>query len=470
MSRSKLIYFFKIILSLFFTFSEIALYAQQAATKKNVVENIVLKGNKRTKEHIVMRELSFKKGDSIAISDWPLHLEKSRNNLLNTSLFNFVTIDTVTTEGKTTVSIEVAERWYLWPAPFFQLADRNFNTWWKTKDFSRADYGLYFTQENFRGRKEVLKAVIAIGYDQTLGLSYKIPYINKNKTLGLGFSAGFAGNHEVAVKTDTNEQVFYKDKNKFVKTNTYSTFQITYRNHIYITHTFQLNFNSFRFADSLFVINNTFSSQPATDYFTFYYLLKNDHRDLKAYPLTGYYFDMEFSKSGFGLLKNENIDVASIHGSARKYFKLSKRIFFAAGTNFKLSSNTAQPYFYMRGLGFGGDFVRGYEDYVVDGQSFGVLKTNFKWEVLPTKIKEFKFIPFKKFNKLFYSLYLNVFSDAGYVYKHGLNQADPLAGKMLQGYGVGLDLVTYYDKVFRVEYSVNKMHEATIYLHFVAPI
>lgn len=470
MSRLKLLLFLKILFIFFLACYKSVLFAQDTTNVKTVVEDIILKGNKSTKENIILRELSFKKGDSILDSDWPKHLEDSRNNLLNTSLFNFVTIDTFTTEHKTIVSVDLTERWYLWPAPYVQFSDRNFNTWWETKDFSRIDYGLYFTQENFRGRKEQLKIMIAMGYNQTFGLLYKIPYINKKKTLGLGFSAGFSGNHEVAVQTENNDQIFFKDRDKFVKKNTYSSFQLTYRKQFYVTHTFQLNFNSFNFADTLLAINNDFSSQTTSDYFTFYYQLKNDHRDMKAYPLTGYYFDIEFIKSGFGLLKNENINTAFIHSCSRKFFKLYPKLFFATGFNFKFSSAAVQPYFYMRGLGFNGDYVRGYEKYVVDGQNFGVFKMNFKYEIIPTKIKELKFIPLEKFRKLFYSLYFNAYGDMGYVHKYRMNQTDPLAGEILQGFGVGLDFVTYYDKVFRVECSMNKRREASIYLHFVAPI
>ena len=38
------------------------------------------------------------------------------------------------------------------------------------------------------------------------------------------------------------------------------------------------------------------------------------------------------------------------------------------------------------------------------------------------------------------------------------------------GYGVGLDFVTYYDKVIRVEFSTNKLNEFGFFLHFVQPI
>ena len=47
------------------------------------------------------------------------------------------------------VMVDVKERWYIFPLPIFELADRNFNEWWKTRDFSRTNYGLSVVQNNF---------------------------------------------------------------------------------------------------------------------------------------------------------------------------------------------------------------------------------------------------------------------------------------------------------------------------------
>lgn len=466
----KKLYVLCFLIGIIFFLNSSGIKAQESNGDSLFIAQINIIGNKKTKDHIILREISFTTGAKVKRTEFSVLIATAHQNLLNTSLFNFVTIDTIVQNGNAIISITVAERWYTWPSPFFSLSDRNFNTWWETKDFSHADYGLYLTQENFRGRKESLKAILALGYNQSYGLSYKIPYINKKRTVGIGLSAGFAGNHEVAYCTVDSKQQFFKDKNDFVKKNIYSTFQITYRKQFYTTHTFQINFNSFHFADSLLLLNPDFSKHTDEDYFTFYYLFKNDRRNIKEYPLKGHYIDVEVSKSGFGLLKKENIDALFIHSSMRKFFQLSKRFYFATGINFKISSSSVQPYFYERGLGFGGDYIRGYEYYVIDGQNFAVVKSNFKFEVIPTKVKYFKFIPFKKFNKLYYSLFLNIHGDAGFVKKYGVNKNDALSDKLLFGTGLGLDLVTYYDKVFRVDFSMNKKGEKGIFLHFVAPI
>jgi hypothetical protein len=45
-----------------------------------------------------------------------------------------------------------------------------------------------------------------------------------------------------------------------------------------------------------------------------------------------------------------------------------------------------------------------------------------------------------------------------------------MSNSFLYGTGVGLDFVTYYDKVFRFEYSVNAKGEGGIFIHFIYPV
>jgi hypothetical protein len=81
------------------------------------------------------------------------------------------------------------------------------------------------------------------------------------------------------------------------------------------------------------------------------------------------------------------------------------------------------------------------------------------------------FVKNEKFNTFFYALYLNVFTDAGYVmdnyyYLHN----NKYENQLLLGSGIGLDYVTYYDKVFRFEYSINRTGKGGFYIYFIAPI
>lgn len=96
-----------------------------------VVKAIHVDGNKKTKEAIILRELNFKTGDTIPTETFQSLLERSRENILNTLLFNFVDTATQYLDSiHIVVTIHVQERWYFWPSPIFNLAARNFNEWW----------------------------------------------------------------------------------------------------------------------------------------------------------------------------------------------------------------------------------------------------------------------------------------------------------------------------------------------------
>lgn len=450
----------------------VPLAAQVQKCKENLsVKNIILSGNKITRPQIILRELTFAVNDTLKAGKLNDEIGQSRKNLLNTSLFNFVTIDTTRIDScSIAINIDVVERWYIWPMPFFQLTERNFNVWWETKDFSKADYGLFLTWDNFRGRKESLRLLIKMGFDETYGLAYKVPYINRNKTLGFGLTALFIGNHEVPYSTENNKQVYYKNKGKYLQQNLYGDMSLTLRNNIFVSHIFEVTYDQYIFSDTLLKLNSGFAPDSIIKYLSIYYQFRIDKRDARAYPLKGMYYDLELAKHGLGLMPGETFDHTRMHTSFRKFWELRKRLYASAGFNGKLSWGYDHPYFTEKGLGFGNDFVRGYEYYVVPGQHYAVVKSNLKYELIPTRVKKFDFVPGKKFNTLFYALYFNIFGDAAYVWNKYTAEMNDLSNKLLYGAGMGMDFVTYYDKVCRAECSFNGKGEIGFFLHFIAPI
>jgi hemolysin activation/secretion protein len=152
-------------------------------------------------------------------------------------------------------------------------------------------------------------------------------------------------------------------------------------------------------------------------------------------------------------------------GAYNKFWKLSKLFYLGTYWSGKFSAVRDQPYYYQRGLGYGSNFVRGYELYVIDGQSYGLIKNTLKFNLLPTKTVRVKFLKTEKFNKIHYALYLNWFLDVGYVDNYRNSNVNPLNNDLLVGTGFGLDLVTYYDIVLRLEASMNKEKEVGFFIH-----
>lgn len=442
-----------------------------------IVGQIILSGNKITRPEIIFREILFDSGDVIPLKNWIDYLSKSRQNLLNTSLFNFVEIETLTDEqdsSVTDITFHFIERWYIWPVPLVEIADRNFNEWWETKDFSRLNYGLFLNHNNFRGRRELLQALLLLGYSQTFGISYLKPNINTDQTVGIGFSAFYSRRRELAYATINDQLAYFDAPGDFSLHSFTVNGTIYYRPQIYQSHSLWLQYNHYSVSDTIYSLNPGFfiSREPAPRFLSLIYQFRSDHRNLKYYPTSGYYYDLLISKHGLGFLQNSSLNVLNISTSYKKYLILAPRLYLLAGATAKFSFPGEQPYFMNRSLGYMYDFIRGYEYYVVDGQHLGLVKANIKFEIMKPRVINLNFIPTEKFSKLHLALYLGIHSDAGYVYDHSKHpqNGSKLPNQLLWGNGVGLDVVTYYDRVLRMEYSINRRGEHGLFIHFLAPI
>ena len=76
-----------------------------------------------------------------------------------------------------------------------------------------------------------------------------------------------------------------------------------------------------------------------------------------------------------------------------------------------------------------------------------------------------------QFNRIPVEVYSNLFFDAGYVSdRSGIykNYNNTLISKMMYSYGIGIDFVTYYDKVCRLDYSLNALGESGLFIHWKA--
>ena len=437
-----------------------------------VIHSISLSGNKRTKQKIIFRELTFHEGDTIAIEELDFRLLRSKQNLLNTSLFNFVTVDTIPFfNEQIDIHIDVTERWYIFPIPIFEIAERNFNTWWETKDLKRASYGMYLTDENFRGLKQSLTLKVRLGYGEQYGLSYSIPYINKKQKSGLSFSTSYSRNHEIPFLTYGNQLKYYKNIHYYVRQEIAGRISYSYRSGLYDTHFAELRYIKGILADTILNLTPDYfpAGETSTQFFTINYGYKHDYRDSKVYPLKGYYIGVDVSKVGLGILSGEKINVLQIQVLARKYIKLYDRVYVGSSIKFKLSSSQKQPYYVQRALGYG-DYVRGYEYYVVDGQSYGLFKSNIHFQIVKPHTKSIPLFENDKFDKFHYAFYLGLYFDAAYVKDRFYYANNPITNQWMAGYGASLDFVTYYDTVVRFEYSRNKLNENIFTIRLGAPL
>lgn len=459
----KQLIFILLILTPFLIHSQV-----QSEYKKIIINSILLEGNKQTKKDIILRELVFKPGDEIILSEFSEKISRSRENLLNTSLFNFVTINYLTDSNKLDVYIEMQERWYVWPYPVLEHADRNFSSFLKNQEWSRIDYGLFMLINNFRGRKEILKLKTIFGYNNEFNIYYYNPYINKNQTIGTGVDVRYIRNHEVPYTIYNDELKYLKLTDQHAREKLQISNFFTFRPQLNTHHLINIKYSNINIEDSVLLLNGNyfFDKNSKMDFFTLGYIYNYDNRDSKIYPLKGFRFHFAIHRNGFGILtSNGNFNIKTI---IEENYPFTKRFFINTSLEGQVNLNDKSSFYFSEAIGYD-NYLRGMEYYVSNGSIFYISKTNLKLEIIPQKNFNIKFIRSDKFGKVHFALYSNIFFDTGYV-DSDYTQYNSITNEFLYSGGIGIDLVTYYDKVLRIEYSLNKFGEHGIFFHLGAPI
>lgn len=440
-----------------------------------IINKIEITGNETSKEKVILKELTFKETDTLQGHILKLVIEESRINLLKTPLFNYVTITCKSiSDNKVNILIKVEERWYIWP--FFRIvrAEQNFSAWLQDMDFSKLNYSIGFQKYNFRGLNEKITFNYTTGFNKVFSLHYNGLYIDKERKHSLSASVYYKRQNQLAYTTINNESVYVKNESNHIIEETNFLISYLYRPNLNTKHVFLYKWTKSWVNDTVIKLNSNYlgNNNQMLQYNLLQYQYILDYRNSSYYPLKGFYSVFKINKFGLGF-KNENVNLLSFYFDFRKYLALKKRFYLASSIFIKKATQKYEPFYFYSGLGYKNDFLRGYEYYVINGQDYGYIKTQLKFELLPKKIIHFKFIPLPKFNKIHFSSYLNIFADAGYVSDKTnlyITNNNTLSNSLLISYGIGIDFVSYYDKVIRIEYSINKLKEGGIFFHFMAPI
>jgi hypothetical protein len=396
---------------------------------------------------------------------------------MNSSLFvsDTITFRLDTINNKAVIFIAVKERWYIWPSIILQIQDRNFNAWWyqENRDISRLNYGAGFTMYNLFGLNQTLSFIFRRGYTEQYGAGYRIPYINKKQTIGLVASYYFYRNAQVWYNTQAGELKYFTDRINYVREEQESKIGITHRHKLYLRQSLELYYKTSSVSDTVTKLNDNYYekgvSQTSIQYLSLQYRITHDNRDYKPYPLKGTLLEAFITKDGLGFLENEVPDNLSIVGTVKHHFKICNRLYMMNGIKGRYVPTFNPMYYFNRALGFN-DLVRGYEYYVVDGQNFVLAKSNIRVQIIKPNVFHVPIKAFSKFRSFSYALYAGPFIDAGYVSDNYFAKYNPLSNNWLVGGGVGIDLVGYYDTVFRTEFAFNNLGQPGIYLHFNAPL
>jgi hypothetical protein len=182
--------------------------------------------------------------------------------------------------------------------------------------------------------------------------------------------------------------------------------------------------------------------------------------------LSGYYIAGALSVTGLGLI-NRAPSFITMGGALCGYMKINRRFFSALGFSGEFSNHRYLPFVFAKALGYL-NTIRGMELVTVDGNAWTLGQFSLKYQIVKPRQKQLPFIRNEKFGKIHYAFYLTGHYDAGYVW-HPDPSAMPHSEEYLYGYGAGIDFVTYYDRVLRIDFSMNKFGDAGVFLHFSAP-
>jgi outer membrane protein assembly factor BamA len=444
--------------------SEQILNATDTKSKPFTVRKIYISGNKRTNKKIILREVPFQPGEEYQLSDLVKKFEQARQQLMNTVLFHEVVVALKSFDGYyVDILVEVKERWYLFPVPYFKIVDRNINQWIVEQNASldRVNYGLKFLFNNATGNNDKLNLWLIGGYTKQVSLSYDKPYIDKKMKWGMNVGFAFGKNREINYQTENNKQLFFKDTFNFVRNFFISNFELTYRPAIKTRHKFGVGYVREKVSDTVVALNPYYfkDGMDETKYPELYYIMNYMDVDYIPYPLKGYIGEISVSKKGF----MGEVDIWQLTAKGNASWKITDKTYFGTVAYGILKLPFKQPYYYQRLLGYSDFFMQGYEYYVVDGVAGGYVKTSLTRELVNLYIHSKK----KKTGEVIrfpFRLYAKVFGNAGYMH-HPNPGENLLNNKMLYSYGVGIDMITHYDFTIKFEWSFNRLGENGLYLH-----
>jgi hypothetical protein len=321
-------------------------------------------------------------------------------------------------------------------------------------------------QNNFRGRNELLKANFQHGFNRKYELFYTVPYFNKKRDLGFSVGGSVYQSHSVDYNTVYNELVTLRQEDKFPIQKRYAYGSIIWRENVQKQTSFTASYHQEQISDSVYTLNpEFFSGIKNRKYVEFEIMRTLNFRNTFAYPLAGHYLQMGLGEQ---VAINGNQNHTTAFAKFAHYLTLKNNFYYSYSLEgqSRIASNLA--YYDNVALGYK-SYIRGYELYVIGGQHYGVLKQGISHQLLDLNQIKLNFIRNPKFNRIPVTLYLSLFADAGYTFENRFEQTNFLTNRLNMATGLGLHIVTYYDRVITLEYSLNREGERGLYIHSAFP-
>ncbi len=442
---------------------------QFKANGQYIISNIDIEGNAKTKSYIILRELPYQVG-SIVKSDSIAYLNNlAKQQIINTSLFNEVQVRAQETDSThLNIKIKVSERWYFFPLPYFRWVDRNLSEWWNTQHHSldRVNYGINLRQANATGNNDRLIVGLITGYTKQAVVRYQFPYLDKKLRFGMGLGWQYFTQKELNTSTSFDKQVFTKTINE-IQDGYRANVNFFYRENLYERLNLQVGLGNTQISDSALLAQPHYLPNygKSLSYLDFNFSYSKIKFDYNAYPTNGNSTDVGLYHRFSGGNNLSSIQFRKIHAHP-----INSKNFYLLESNSQVKFMANQNYLDSRLMGYGNMQMNGFEYYVIDGNAGSIAKAELHHLLGTFTLSNKSSFPIldklaKHLPVINYHFWLRAFTNLGYAYSERPGNASKLTNTLLRSAGIGLDIISVYDLVIKIDYSVNQLGDKGVYLH-----
>ncbi len=389
-----------------------------------VVGKIMVTGNVHTKEFVITREMLLRPGSKITHRA----LEYDENRISSLGLFNRVQLRVLPfADSFAIVAVDVNERWYVFPFPIFGIKDR---------DWEKVYYGFGVLHDNFRGRNEKVYTTFVFGFDPSMRLTYRNPFLDEELSNFIEIGFGF---NKVRNRSMRAEQGIANFDERHIGGG------VTFGKRIGIAHTLWAT-GGYESVSTPDVTPAKTLSPDGTDNFPVGALgYSYDTRDFTEYPHYGSFARVTATKFGLPGLSHNVVRYA---GDGRMFFPITSNLVLGGRLFTDLAAAGPTPSYNRVFFGYG-QRLRGHFTEVMEGDDMLGASAELRFMALAPVYFRVGFLP-SEFSIWRFGIAFTAFGDAGSVWF----RRDPLAlDQFSKGYGVGINVLLPYSTVIRIEYA-----------------
>jgi outer membrane protein assembly factor BamA len=417
----------------FISLFNMPLQAQTPSDSAIIIRDIQIRGNILTKEHVILREMSLKIGDTLTQQAKDL----DRNNIYNLLLFNKVDVEDSVYQNQATVIVTVSERWYFIPFPVLGM---------KYRDITKLYYGAGIMHQNFGGRNEKLFGLFYFGYDQLFMVNYQNPKITDDGDIFAGTSLTLQKLHNLSSNSEE-----YMNSNLFLRGTVGKRFGL------YQTLSGTFGYELWQVSDPQ--LNTTSSSSGRDAFLTMSLSYRFDTRNNFEYTTNGALVSLYLSKNGFG---ESEVNIMTANYDFRKFFGFNEGSSFGVRTAGSFAWGGIIPSY--RHVFFGYDErIRGYFYRKIEAENKISASLELRLPILLPRYLEIDWLGVPEFQKLRYGIYFGIFADAGKAWSRNQVLSEQ---PWYSGYGAGFQFLLPYGFTIRTEAAINNIGNSEYILDF----